>query len=411
MTTQTPAGWYPDPYGSPLLRWWDGNQWTDATHPRDTAPQGQAVPLPQPTGQTGPFPQPAAPPPSPSPDPSGPSVPVRPAGPDFVGPAGSQTGPFAPPAGPPTGPPSGEAGQAASWNGAQGQGPQGQPPWWGGGSPGGNTMQLPAAGYGLPSGAPPRKNSPWPWILGGGGVVILVVVVVVAAMFLMNPSGRPTANDSTPPPAIPTQEPTTSPSTPEFTEPPQETPEPGRSELPRPQNGRIEDPVSGMSYAYPGSSWQLPANLGSDPLGFTWTSGTLAVAQEDYDGKGNRWLGNILTGELPDKYGYDGVPSMRGIAATLLHATESAYYSPEHERKIVKDEAIKVSGKDGWLFMFDLDFSKESKANGWKWKKERAAFVIVDRGEGRKPALLYISIPDNLDTSLADRVIKSLKVS
>ncbi|MFD0891413.1 DUF2510 domain-containing protein, partial [Streptosporangium algeriense] len=60
MTTQTPAGWYPDPYGSPLLRWWDGNQWTDATHPRDTSPQGQAAPPAQPTGQTGPFPQPAA---------------------------------------------------------------------------------------------------------------------------------------------------------------------------------------------------------------------------------------------------------------------------------------------------------------------------------------------------------------
>ncbi|MCX3064315.1 phospholipid scramblase-related protein [Streptomyces beihaiensis] len=35
MTTQsnTPAGWYPDPQGTPrTLRWWDGSQWTDHTH-------------------------------------------------------------------------------------------------------------------------------------------------------------------------------------------------------------------------------------------------------------------------------------------------------------------------------------------------------------------------------------------
>lgn len=28
-----PAGWYPDPYGEPATRYWDGNMWTDHTGP------------------------------------------------------------------------------------------------------------------------------------------------------------------------------------------------------------------------------------------------------------------------------------------------------------------------------------------------------------------------------------------
>ncbi|MFI6876869.1 DUF2510 domain-containing protein [Streptomyces sp. NPDC050400] len=51
MTSQTPAGWYPDPGQVPdgprTERWWDGGRWTDRTRPATTPP-----PLPpQPAGQ------------------------------------------------------------------------------------------------------------------------------------------------------------------------------------------------------------------------------------------------------------------------------------------------------------------------------------------------------------------------
>ncbi|WP_338702399.1 phospholipid scramblase-related protein [Streptomyces sp. Q6] len=51
MTTQsnTPAGWYPDPQGTPqTLRWWDGSQWTEHTHAGQAqAPAAGQVPQQQ----------------------------------------------------------------------------------------------------------------------------------------------------------------------------------------------------------------------------------------------------------------------------------------------------------------------------------------------------------------------------
>lgn len=33
MSTQTPAGWYPDAQNNQIARWWDGQQWTQHTQP------------------------------------------------------------------------------------------------------------------------------------------------------------------------------------------------------------------------------------------------------------------------------------------------------------------------------------------------------------------------------------------
>lgn len=53
-TTRLPAGWYPDPDGTPRRRWWDGREWTEYTAafqkpaPIDLPPETAASPVPVP---------------------------------------------------------------------------------------------------------------------------------------------------------------------------------------------------------------------------------------------------------------------------------------------------------------------------------------------------------------------------
>ncbi|MEO3813071.1 DUF2510 domain-containing protein [Sphaerisporangium sp. B11E5] len=469
--TQTPAGWYPDPYGTPQLRWWDGTQWTDATHPVEgtqgqgpvstgqwaqpgtgpqaapgTGPQGrpQDAGPPQAPGQpdqgsspgTGPQPVQQGTGPQPSFQPSTGTQPSFSPSPgsgaaSYPLPGGGQTGQPGPYGGPAQ---FGQPGQGgAPYGGPGGPGPYGQPPrteqfgaptlpsysgqpgqqQWGGRG----TAQMPSPDFGAPP--PKKKNGPLPWVLGGGAVVILLVVALVIGLSLVN-NRTPLAGPTPEPSDIETLEPLDPQVTPPLEQPP--TPAPSESgsfpaELAQPDGDTIKDPRSGLQFYYPGGTFSVPSwaevngNGPTDPRFPRWTSGYQAVSQENYDGQGNNWLGTVLSGRLPDSFEYSGPQDLRKITGELLLRYEPVFYSPPHDKKALKDEAIDVSGKKGWVLRFRMDFGEEAKKAGWKWKTEEGAFVVVDQGSGQRPSMLYISVPDNLDTSLINRVLDSLKAS
>ena len=51
-----PAGWYPDPHGQPVLRWWDGVSWNEQT--QAAVQPNMTAPTPAPYWQTPPAVQP-----------------------------------------------------------------------------------------------------------------------------------------------------------------------------------------------------------------------------------------------------------------------------------------------------------------------------------------------------------------
>ncbi|WP_208759140.1 DUF2510 domain-containing protein [Microbispora triticiradicis] len=392
MTT-TPAGWYPDPYGSPLLRWWDGNQWTDATHaPGQPGQEAAAAPDQTAPPQTAPaHTVPAHTVPSQA-------VPSQ-AVPSQAAPAQQWTQPSGGPGG--YGP-GGPAGPGPGGPGGYGPGGYG-PPWGYQGQQGAPTAQLPAPQFGTQQ----RSTAVWPWIVGGiAAVVVLALLIGGAFVLLRDRAGTVTAR---PEPA------TTAPPRLDQTVPPQPSPEQSRPlpTLPEPTGGRINDSVSGLSYAFPGGKWVVPKsqeiNNPANEQFPLWTSGYQAMSQQDYDGKGSSWVGSVFAAELPRVIPYTGPQDFERLSQTMLVAYEPAFYGLPHTRKVLRSEAMKVSGKQGWVIEFEMDFSKASTAQKLAWKTERGAFVLVDRGQGVQPAMLYVSVPDNLDQSVVKRVLNSLQ--
>jgi len=234
----------------------------------------------------------------------------------------------------------------------------------------------------------------------------VAVLAIIGTIYLTSgdrsPAGDGLAASSPATSAAPSLPPSTDPS-----------PPPGAGGFPQPVNGRITDPISGLSYSFPGAPWQVanPDQVNpADPLGQQWTSGFQAVSHADYE-QGKDWMGTVLAGPLAEGAPYDGPESARDLLAAFLLNTENVFYEPPHERRILEDRAITVSGRPGRLLKFEMDFTEQSRINGWNWRTEVGALVLVDRGEDRPPALLFATVPDNLNVRVVDQVIESLQLA
>jgi hypothetical protein len=424
-----PPGWYEDPVGpADLLRWWDGSQWTAYTVAASggTADAAAGAALP---GRNGPVAAIEAAVPQPPGSETGTGI-----EPAVHQPSGSESAAAieAAVSQPPgsesdasltewlQGTPGHEAGTAAATAGGQPTAP---------GQPGLASQALPAtrnATRVLELGSPPgwrpggmsrlTRTPIWErlrtarvtdlnrkrlmWALAMGTAVAVLAVGGLVSILGSTPAAHTTpAATGQHPSAVRKLSPSPSP-------PPSAT----SSSAPT-TSTPVTDAASGLSYAMLSAPWQPGCPTLLSNSAFTWTAGESAVAGTVGSGVDSAWYGSACSGLLGQQYGYTGVADLEQAATNLVNVFDPTYYSGlAHVRSTQQNDPLQVSGHPAWIVKFMMTYPAAA-SQGLPWQAELGAVVVVDRGTGQAPAVLYVAVPDNLGMANVDVILQSLQMA
>jgi hypothetical protein len=173
----------------------------------------------------------------------------------------------------------------------------------------------------------------------------------------------------------------------------------------------VTDAASGLSYATLGSPWTTgcPATMNNGV--FTWMAGENAVAGTIASAGGAPWYGSACSGLLGQQYAYTGVADLPQTAMNLVTAFDPTYYNTlPHVRSTVQNNPLQVSGHPAWIVEFQMTYPTAATL-GLAWQTQLGAVVVVDRGTGQPPAVLYVTVPDNLGTANVGVILASLQLN
>jgi hypothetical protein len=181
---------------------------------------------------------------------------------------------------------------------------------------------------------------------------------------------------------------------------------------PSPRHTRLTDDASGLSY------WMLPGpwrrgcpQVLQTPM-FSWSAGENAVAGHVIlGGSAIEWHANACSGQLQQQFAYAGPADLQATALSLVGALDPAYYSGVQHSLTVQDSSpMQVSGDQAWEVRFAVSYP-DGASQGVTWTSELGAVVVVDRGASHVPAVFYVSVPGNLDTSDVGALVRSLRAA
>ena len=173
----------------------------------------------------------------------------------------------------------------------------------------------------------------------------------------------------------------------------------------------VSDTASGLSYALLAAPWQpgCPGTLNNAV--FSWSAGENAVAGPVASAGGAPWYASACSGLLGQQYPYTSTAELPQTAMNLVNAFDSAYFaSLPHVRSTVENNPLQVSGHAGWVVEFQMTY-QNAAAQGLAWQTQLGAVVVVDRGAGQPPAVLYVTVPDNLGTANVGAILASMQLA
>ena len=95
----------------------------------------------------------------------------------------------------------------------------------------------------------------------------------------------------------------------------------------------------------------------------------------------------------------------------LVSAFDTAYFgSLPHVRATEENSPLQLSGHPGWLVEFQMTY-QNAAAQGLAWPTQMGAVEVVDRGTGQPPAVLYVTVPDNLGPANIGVILASMQLA
>jgi uncharacterized protein DUF2510 len=173
----------------------------------------------------------------------------------------------------------------------------------------------------------------------------------------------------------------------------------------------VSDAASGLSYALLAAPWQPGCPGTMNNAVFSWSAGENAVAGTVPAAGGSPWYASACSGLLPQQYAYTGVQDLPQTAMNLVNAFDPAYFGAlPHVRSTTEHNPLQVSGHAGWIVEFGMTY-QTAASQGLAWQSQLGAVVVVDRGTGQPPAVLYVTVPNNLGTVNIGTILASMQLA